>query len=428
MATVRVRACLLACALACFLGGGAVLLAPSAHAEDRSLPPLGPTAIPAPAALASAGPRLERGRTAYVPVASPAPRGLPDGWTTPPWTATPGAPVPVVQGRPGGTYRPYDITRGPWRPRGPVEVRDYWMPAQPRMTLPAVSPDAPRQGSWTITFHIDRGSDFGWVQNVAGENPSDRRFLIDGEHQSTELRVRYGLLPRLSVGVRVPVYWRGGGFMDEPIDWFHDLFEGIGFLDNGRPAFDRDRYRIEGKTKDGGTFSWNDKRGTAFGNIDLEAYWHIKKACSRCDWRVAWILRAALPTGGDPYDSGFDLGTQLVVAKNVGGRVDLYAGLGGTWFSDDELDGIEYESVRASGFFAIELHATSRWSWIIETNAASRLLTNVRNYPSLSWYVNVSTRYDITDCFEAYIGFTENFEDQQGTIDFGGFAGFTLRL
>lgn len=431
MGSVRASVCLLAVGACALLA--LVVTAPAARAQDEALPPLGPRSVPAPlpgegwTPAPAPAPRLVRAQPAYAPAAASAPYGA---WTTPPWTSQ-GAPArvaPVAWQQPGTTYRPYDITSGAWRARGPVEVRDYWLIAQPRMTLPAVSPDAPRHGSWTITFHIDRGNDFGWIQNVAGESPSDRRFLIDGEHQSTELRVRYGLLPRLSLGIRVPVYWRGGGFMDQPIDWFHELFEGIGFLDNGRPAFDTDRYRVEGRTTDGGTFSWNDKRGTALGNIDLEAYWHIRKACRRCDWRVAWILRAALPTGGDPYDSGFDLGTQLVVAKQVGSRFDLYAGIGGTWFSDDELDGIEYESVRGAAFFAVEWHATSRWSFIAETNAASRLATNIRDYPGVSWYINISTRYDITSCFEVYLGFTENLEDQQGTIDFGGFAGFTLKL
>ena len=371
--------------------------------------------------------------------------GLPPNWTTPPsqpaprltrtqpttyYTGQVAAPARVRQ--PGLTRTGvYDITSGPFRPRGPVEVRDYWILAQPRMTLPAVSPDAPRHGSWTINFHIDRGNDFGWEQDVAGDNPTDRRFIVDGEHQSTELRVRYGFLPRLSFGIRVPVYWRGGGFMDAPIDWFHELFEGIGFLDNGRPAFTNDQYRVNGRLKNGDPFSWDDKRGTALGNIDLEAYWHILKACDRCDWRLAWIFRAALPTGGDPYDTGLDLGTQLVAAKNLGGklsRFDIYGGIGGTWYSDDTVDGVEYEPFRIAAFGAVEWHMTSRWSWIVETNFASRMITNIDSYPAESWYINVSTRYDITQCFEVYLGFTENIIDQQGTIDFGGFAGFTLRL
>ena len=150
--------------LAALLG----LVASDAHAQDESLAAYGPSAV-----------------------------GLPPNWTTPPdqtpqrlaraqpaYAGQVTVPTQVRTARvtPRGSY---DITSGPFRPRGPVEVRDYWIPAQPRMTLPAISPDAPRHGSWTITFHIDRGNDFGWEQTPAGDNPVDRRFIVDGEHQST---------------------------------------------------------------------------------------------------------------------------------------------------------------------------------------------------------------------------------------------------
>lgn len=387
----------------------AAVAAPDAQAQDEPLPGYGPTSIAVPAGWARGAPQP---RLVRAPPAPPAGQR---------------APVQFVPTAPRVARRGYDITSGPWRPRGPVEVRDEWILAQPRMTLPAVSPDAPRHGSWTVGFHIDRGSDFGWSQSGPAEFPTDRRFIVDGEHQSTEVRVRYGLLPRLSLGLRVPVYWRGGGFMDDIIDWYHDLFEGT-LKDNDRPSFDNDQYRVHGRTPGGDPLSWDDKRGTALGNIDLEAYWHIKKACCRSDWRVAWIARAALPTGGDPYDSGFDLGTQFVVAKQLGRRFDFYAGLGATWYSDDTLDGIEYEPFRGHGFAALEWHATSCWSFILETNAASRLVTNLAAYPAESWYINFSTRFDVSRAFEIYAGFTENIIDQQGTVDFGAFAGFTLKL
>jgi hypothetical protein len=324
--------------------------------------------------------------------------------------------------------RAYHILRDAWRPRGPVEVRDEWILAQPRMTLPAVSPDALPYRSWAIELYVNRGSDFGFDQSGPAEFPIDRRFLVDGEHQTTELRARYGVMPRLSLGLRVPIYWRGGGFMDDIIDEFHSTFEGIGFLDNGRPAFRSDQYRVNGRDAAGNAFSWDEKRGTALGNIELEAHWNIHKASRRSDWRTAWIMRAALPTGGDPYDSGFDVGTQFVVAKQLGRRMDFYAGIGGTWFSDDTLDGIEYEPFRGHAFIALEYALTRSWSLIVETNAATRMVTSVANYPAESWYINVSTRIDLSRRVELYLGFTENLADQQGTVDFGAFGGLTLKL
>ncbi|MDJ0522385.1 MAG: DUF3187 family protein [Planctomycetota bacterium] len=355
--------------------------------------------------------------------AGPTSIAVPANWTTPP----PGQ--RLVRSPLTRNTRGYDIRSAPWAPLGPVEVRDEWLLAQPKMTLPAVSPDALGQGRWHVKFHIDRGNDFGWNQIGPAENPTDRRFLIDGEHQTTELGIRYGLFPRLAVGIRIPIHWRGGGFMDGSIDWFHELTEPIGFLDNGRPAFFNDRFRVEGRTSDGTPISWNDEQGTGLGNIELQAYWTFQAPCKRSDWRAALIARVGLPTGTDPYDTGgVDLGLQVVAAKQVAPRWDVYFGVGGTFFGDTTQDGIEYEQFRAQGFLAIEYAVDARHRLLVETNAASRLVTNLAQYPGVSWYINVALKVAFSRKFEFEVGFTENIEDQQGTIDFGAFGGFTLKL
>ncbi len=376
--------------------------------------------------LAAAG-----GSDAYAQdlVAQAPPPGIqPTAWTTPPVAAL-AQPGRLVRTTPPRTAGRYDIRRGPFAPRGPSEIRDEWILAQPKMTLPAVSPDPLAQGRWQVKFHIDRGSDFGWSQRGPAENPVDRRFLVDGEHQTTELNLRYGLFPQLSFGVRFPVHWRGAGFMDGAIDWFHELGEPIGFLDNGRPSFINDSYRVEGRQPDGTPISWADDRGTGLGNIELEAYWNFVAPCCRSDWRAAFIARLGLPTGTAPFDTGgIDIGLQVVAAKQLAPRWDIYLGIGGTYFGDTTQDGIEYESVRAHGFLALEYAVDATHSVIVETNAASRLVTNLADYPGVSWYINVALKVAVSERFELEVGFTENLEDQQGTVDFGGFAGFTLQL
>ena len=136
-----------------------------------------------------------------------------------------------------------------------------------------------------------------------------------------------------------------------------------------------------------------------------------------------------LPTGTDPYDpGGIELGGQVVVAKQLWSRWDFYAGLGGTWYSETELDGVIYESGRAHGFAAVEFHAADSWSIIAETNMASRLVTNIANYPAEQWYVNIAAKVDFSRMAEMTIGFTENIVDQQATVDFGAFIAFNFRF
>ena len=112
---------------------------------------------------------------------------------------------------------------------------------------------------------------------------------MDGEHQTTAATVEYGVSDCLTVGLRVPVFWRGGGFMDEIIDAFHEAGKGLGFLDNGRPAFELDRYRVEGRQPDGTPWSWTEKAGTGLGNIELHAQYAFYMPKHRRDWRAAVV-------------------------------------------------------------------------------------------------------------------------------------------
>ena len=140
----------------------------------------------------------------------------------------------------------------------------------------------------------------------------------------------------------------------------------------------------------------------------------------RSDWRAALIGRVGLPTGTGPYETGsVDVGLQAVAAKQLGRRFDLYGGLGGTWFSEDTVEGIEYEPLRAHGFLALEWRATSCISLLVQTDAASRLVTNLADYPALQWYVMVGGKADLGRGWRLTLGITENLLDQQSTLDAG---------
>ena len=335
-------------------------------------------------------------------------------WTTP--RSVVPSPVPPPEGPvmyvPPRAYR---IHRAPFRPRGPVEVRDEWLLARPHLTLPAVSPDPVGEGRSWLRLRTNRGSDFGRRTG---------RFVVDGEHQTIEASTRVGLLRFLDVEATLPVHWRGPGFMDGAIDWFHELF---GFKDNDRSLFPNEAFRVSGRTPE--LASWSDERGWGLGNLELAAHVAAVLPEARDDWRLGVIGRMALPTGTGPYDgTAVELGLQVAVARQVHPRWDVYAGVGGTFFSDLVIDGIRYEPWRAQGFLAVEYHVSDDLSIVVSTDAASRLVSNVPSYPATSWYVHLAAQWDIARGVRAHVGFTENLENQQGTVDFGVFLGFDLEL
>ncbi|HSD65308.1 MAG TPA: DUF3187 family protein [Vicinamibacteria bacterium] len=319
---------------------------------------------------------------------------------------------------------PHARADSPDVPRGPAAIRDAQLLAQPRLTLPAVSPHTTRRGAWEVQVSSLWANSFAWTQDVAGEAPVTRRFLIDGEALVLDATVRRGLARNLDVGVRVPLQVRNGGRLDGFIDWWHRVAH---VPDGKRPAFIRDAFRVEGLTTDDVPFSWNDRSGSGLGDLEVETRWRVVEGADGSA-SVALVARASLPTGTGPFDgNGAGGGGQLVVAAPLGRSFDLYAGAGFTAQGQGPVRGVLYEPVRAHGFLALEWRPWRRVSLVAETDAASRLVENVRAYPGLHWVVNVTGRIDLGERTRLDLGFTENLESQLTTTDFALYLGFAIR-
>ena len=107
--------------------------------------------------------------------------------------------------------------------RGPIEIRDDHLLAQGRLTLPAVAPWTVPAGRWSIEASVLWSNSFSWTQDVPGEKPAERLFLLDGETLTVATTLRRGLGPHLDIGLRVPLKHRGGGVLDGFIDAWHRL-------------------------------------------------------------------------------------------------------------------------------------------------------------------------------------------------------------
>jgi hypothetical protein len=307
--------------------------------------------------------------------------------------------------------------------RGPAEIRDGHLLAQPRLTLPALSPHTTRRGAWELQASALWANSFSWMQNVAGEGPTTRRFLIDGEALVLDATLRRGLTDDLDVGVRVPVQGRNGGRLDGFIDWWHRVAH---VPDGDRPSFRQDAFRVEGVSTDHATFSWNGQTGSGLGDVEIEARWRVRGA--RSSTSVAVVARASLPTGTGPFDgNGVGGGAQLVLGAPLSPLFDLYAGAGLTAQDPGPVRGVLYASARAHGFLALEWRPWRRLSLVAETNAASRLVENVDHYPGLHWIVNVTGRLDIGGRTRLDLGFTENLKSQLTTTDFALYLGLGVR-
>jgi len=310
-----------------------------------------------------------------------------------------------------------------WIPRGPAEIRDGQLLAQPRLTLPALSPSTVGAGRWELRFAALWSNSFSWTQDVPGEKPKEREFLIDGETATLDFGLRRGLTADVDLGLRLPVHGRGGGTLDGFIDAWHRLAK---VPDGNRPAFRRDVFRAEGRTRAGTPFSWDGVTGWGLGDAELELFWRVKDG-GRDSASVALVARAALPTSTGPYDGAFGAGGQVAVGVPLGGRVDVFTGLGVTAQDGAAVRSVEYETARVHGYAALEWRIARPLSLVVETNAASRLVRNIESYPGTHWLVNFGGRLDLGKRSRLDMFMTENIVSQQSTTDFALYFGLTVR-
>jgi Protein of unknown function (DUF3187) len=308
--------------------------------------------------------------------------------------------------------------------RGPTELRDEHLLAQDRLTLPAFGPDTVGRDRWMVRASLLWLNSFSWTQDIPGESPDDRRFLIDGESRTLDLTVRYGVRASFDVGLRVPLRWRGGGDLDPVIDIWHRWLR---LPDGNRSDFLRDRFRVEGQTTEGRRFSWNEAAGTGFGNLEAEGRWRFHDG-GREGWTAALDGRLALPTGTGPFaGDGVGYGLQVAGVRRLASSLDLYVGAGAALQDEGPVRGVRYEPLRGHAFLALEWRPARRMSLVGETDVASRLVQNIDLYAGLHWMVNVSGRIDVSRSTRLEIGFTENVQDQLATADFGVHFGLVWR-
>ena len=305
------------------------------------------------------------------------------------------------------------------RRTGPIESRDEFLLAQPRLTLPAVSPDVLERGETRIRLAADWGSDFGYRQRRQG----DVRYVlyfVDGEHRSLSLSVDHGLGDRLTAGARLPVFWRGGGVLDGLIDAWHRFTH---LPDSNRPLFPRDILRVRALDEGLGPVPWTGTEGAALGNAELSLRWALG-APGGPGWTTALVGRLQLPTATGSYEGGgVQAGGQLVAAHGLGGSADVYLGLGGTAGGGGAQQGLDYAPLRPSGFLAFEWRPASAVSLLAEANAGGRLIRGVEEFPGLHLTLKVGARVEVARgwCLEA--GFTEGLKEVSATTDFGVMVG-----
>jgi len=89
--------------------------------------------------------------------------------------------------------------------------------------------------------------------------------------------------------------------------------------------------------------------------------------------------------------------------------------------------GIEYGTARLHGYLALEWRVARWLSLVADTNAASRLVSNVDRYPGTHWMVDLGGRVDLGARTRLDVFVTENILSQLSTTDFGIYLAVSIR-
>lgn len=308
--------------------------------------------------------------------------------------------------------------------RGPIESRDEFLLAQPRLTLPATSPDAVGRGRTVLRVAGDWGSDFG-AQVVRIGNANYSTFFVDDEHRSASLQASRGVSDRLTVQARLPVLWRGGGILDGLIDWWHRLTH---LPDGNRPQFPHGQFGLLMVEGAGKPLRWRPRQGSGLGGLELGARW--SSAARSSGWTAALEARAQLPTATGAYVGvSPQVGAQALAARTLGRAADVYLGFGATTGPGAAgVNKVEYATVRPQGFVAFEWRPGSRISLLVETTVAGRLIENIWQFPGRHVNLRMGAKLDVGRAWRLEGGFTEGLVPQHATPDFGVFAGVVRRF
>ncbi len=265
------------------------------------------------------------------------------------------------------------------------------------------------------------------LTSVAGGQPSGTAFILDGETLRTVLDARMGIARRLEVGIEVPFLSHGRGFLDGPIDSYHDR---IHLPDGGRTGFARNEFRA-GYIGNGETVYFDEPPGGfRLGDIVVSVAGMLMRQRGRMP-AVSGSLSAKLPTGGfrGLHGSGSaDYGGALRISRRWG-RATLHAGSAYNVLGEWRLaPGVPLHNSR-SLYAALALSATPR------IHLVAQALRTSGPFPSRSGNDLGKVAMEIAAGFRCHLpggvalewALVENLEPYYNTPDVGTFFGVRYR-
>jgi hypothetical protein len=232
---------------------------------------------------------------------------------------------------------------------------------------------------------------------------ANRLTIIDGETHRLNLHMARGIGGDWEVGLTLPLVHHSGGFLDQPIETWHDIFS----LPNGnRDQLPQDRLLYaytEGQTP---LFSVTESTG-GIGDLQLHAARQLGEG-------LALRLSAKLPTGSERRLTGNGspaLAIGLHGSRAVGDALTWHGSVGGLF---THADSIEILGERARPAIA---YASTTLSWRIAPAMLLKAQLDAHSAPyrrtgapleEASLMLSFAAAFDLSDNWALEVGFSED--------------------
>jgi uncharacterized protein DUF3187 len=265
------------------------------------------------------------------------------------------------------------------------------------------------------------------LASIAAGQPSGTAYILDGETLRTVLNARLGITRRLELGVEVPFLSAGRGFMDRPIDSFHDRLH---LPDGGRTGFAQDEFRA-GYIGDGQTVYLDEPPGGfRLGDIVLSVAGAIVRPRGKVP-AVSAALSVKLPTGAFREVAGSgstDYGLAVRITRKWT-RSTLH--LGSTWNHLGEwklAPGLPLHASR-SHYASYAFAADPRIHLIVQAIRTSGPFPfrSGNDLGKVAMEVSAGFRYHLPGGVDLEWAVIENLEPYYNTPDVGMFLGVRFR-
>ena len=203
------------------------------------------------------------------------------------------------------------------------------------------------------------------LEQTAAASTSGHAYYVDGETARLTLDLDWGVSRRVDLRVTLPLLAHTGGFLDGPIESYHETF---GFPDGGRPSFARDQYVVGLSDRGSTVFLDGAPGGVGIGDLLLETRVALAPPGSPTFALVA-TGSVELPTGDPDHLDGngsLDVGAGLIASWRRR-RWSFHAGAQYAWLGSWEPAPELAPRNRLAGF----------WSGTVLLGERSSLVTGI---------------------------------------------------